>query len=54
MALSKIAKKAKTQFLKEKPHLYDNHSPVSLDEHLELIETYFRSANSTKRRKSKK
>jgi hypothetical protein len=54
MALSKIAKRVKDQFLRENPHLYDDHPPVHLDESLELIERYFKAANAPKKLKSRK
>ena len=44
--LSKAAKEAKHKFLRKNPHLHDNHSPTSLDEHLELIEEYLKATDT--------
>ncbi len=54
MTLSKIAKRVKTQFLRENPHLYSDHPPVHLDESLELIEMFFNAAIEDKTNGRKK
>jgi hypothetical protein len=54
MTLSKIAKRVKSQFLRENPHLYSNHPPVHLDESLELMERYFNAAIAEKKEKKLK
>ncbi len=52
--LSKNATEAKHQFLNKHPHLYSNQSPTFLDEHLELIEEYFKAVNAEKKTKKTK